>query len=63
MSRAKQKLVVVASRSLFSLFSPDEETFLNSQLWKNLLRRTCTVPLWQGEREGVGVEVWGNAGE
>jgi hypothetical protein len=60
MSRAKQKLVLVASRSVFTLFSPDEETFLNSQLWKNLLRRTCTVPLWQGEREGVGVEVWGN---
>jgi hypothetical protein len=60
MSRAKQKLVLVASRSLFSLFSPDEEIFQNSQLWKNLLRRTCTVPLWQGQRDGVSVEVWGN---
>src|SRR5262249_53618692 len=40
MSRAKRKLVLVASRSVFSLFSPDEETFRNSQLWKNLLRRT-----------------------
>jgi hypothetical protein len=60
MSRAKQKLVLVASRTVFSLFSPDEETFANSQLWKNLLRRTCTAPLWQGDRDGVHVEVWGN---
>lgn len=60
-SRAKQKLVLVASRSVFSLFSPDEETFLNSQLWKNLLRRTCTVPLWEGYSEGTRVQVWGNS--
>ena len=59
-SRAKQKLVLVASRSVFALFSPHEETFANSQLWKNLLRRTCTVLLWEGEQEGQRVEVWGN---
>ncbi len=61
LSRAKQKVVVVASRSVFSLFSADEETFAHAQLWKNLLKRTCTVPLWGGEREGKWVEVWGNA--
>ena len=61
LSRAKQKLVLVAARSVFDLFSPDEETFRNAQLWKNLLRRTCTAPLWQGEIEGTRVEVWGNA--
>ena len=60
MSRAKRKLVLVASRSVFTLFSPDEETFQHSQLWKNLLRRTCTELLWVGEREGKQVEVWGN---
>src|SRR5205823_10815028 len=60
MSRAKQKLVLVASRSVFTLFSPEEEAFAHSQLWKNLLRRTCTVSLWQGERGGKRVEVWGN---
>ncbi len=60
LSRAKQKLVLVASRSVFSLFSSDEETFANAQLWKNLLRRTCTVKLWEGERAGHRVEVWGN---
>ncbi len=61
LSRAKQKLVLVAARSVFEVFSADEETFANAQLWKNLLRKTCTVPLWQGERDGHVVTVWGNA--
>ncbi len=60
-SRAKRKMVLIASRSLFTLFSPDEETFHNAQLWKNLLNRTCTVKLWEGEQAGTRVEVWGNA--
>jgi hypothetical protein len=59
-SRAKRKMILVAARTIFSLFSPDEEAFANAQLWKNLLRRTCTVLLWEGEREGVRVQVWGN---
>jgi len=60
LSRAKRKLVLVAARSVFEVFSADEETFANAQLWKNLLRRTCTVPLWTGERNGIPVAVWGN---
>ncbi len=60
LSRAKKKMVLVAARSVFELFSSDEETFANAQLWKNLLRQTCTVPLWEGDRHGVHVEVWGN---
>src|SRR5437867_1627687 len=63
MSRAKKKLVLVASRTVFSLFSPDEGTFVHSQLWKNLLRRTCTARLWEGEWDGKRVEVWGNERE
>lgn len=59
LSRAKRKMILVASRSVFSLFSPDEETFANSQLWKNLLVRTCTTKLWAGDRDGRRVEVWG----
>src|SRR5699024_613263 len=38
LSRARRKLVLVAARSVFELFSADEETFANAQLWKNLLR-------------------------
>jgi len=60
LSRAKRKMVLIAARSVFEVFSADEETFANAQLWKNLLRRTCTVPLWQGNRDGIPVEVWGN---
>lgn len=59
-SRAKCKMIVVASRSIFTLFSPDEETFTNALLWKNLLTRTCTNPLWTGTRDGTQVEVWGS---
>jgi superfamily I DNA and/or RNA helicase len=61
LSRAKRKMILVASRSVFKMFSADEETFANAQLWKNLLRFTCTELLWEGEREGHGVQVWGNA--
>ncbi len=60
MSRAKQKLVLVAARSVFDLFSPDEETFRNAQLWKNLLRHTCTERVWSGQRGEHAVTVWGN---
>jgi len=60
LSRARQKLVLVAARSVFEVFSADEETFANAQLWKSLLRRTCTVPLWEGVRDGHRVAVWGN---
>jgi hypothetical protein len=59
LSRAKEKMILVASRSVFSLFSPDEEVFRNSLLWKNLLSRTCTDLLWDGERGGKRVQVWG----
>lgn len=59
LSRAKQKMVLAAARSIFALFSPDEEVFANALLWKNLLRRTCTTLLWQGARDGRQVAVWG----
>jgi hypothetical protein len=59
LSRAKRKMVLVASKTLFSVFSPDEEVFANSQMWKNLLLKTCTTPLWEGRRSGMRVEVWG----
>jgi superfamily I DNA and/or RNA helicase len=59
LSRARRKMILVASRSVFSLFAADEETFAHAQLWKNLLRRACTAKLWEGEREGHSIEVWG----
>jgi len=62
LSRARQKMILVASRSIFSLFSPEEDVFANALLWKNLLR-TCTNQLWHGERAGKQVVVWGGKGE
>jgi hypothetical protein len=62
-SRAKRKMVLVAAQSIFALFSPDEETFANSLLWKNLLLRTCTTLLWEGDRDGAPVKVWGGSGD
>lgn len=59
LSRAKQKLILVAAESVFTLFSPDDDVFANSLLWKNLLLRTCTARLWEGERGGKRVSVWG----
>src|SRR5262249_52126071 len=48
LSRAKRKIIRVASRTIFELFSPEEEVFRNALLWKNLLLGTCTTRLWQG---------------
>jgi superfamily I DNA and/or RNA helicase len=31
-SRAKRKLILVASQTIFCLFSPDEEVFANAQM-------------------------------
>ena len=56
-----ERMILVASRSIFSLFSTDEETFANSLLWKTLLR-TCSTLLWEGERSGKKVAVWGGKG-
>ncbi len=63
LSRAKKKLILVASESIFQFFSADETVFENAQIWKNLLRRTCTELLWEGDRDGHRVRVWGNLAE
>ncbi|OAN47659.1 DNA helicase [Chloroflexus islandicus] len=60
LSRARHKLILIAARTVFQLFATDEEIFQHAQLWKRLLRDTCRVPLWQGQRDGIAVEVWGN---
>jgi hypothetical protein len=39
-----------------------KETFANSLLRNNLLLRTCSTLLWEGERGGKRVAVWGGKG-
>ena len=63
LSRAKRKMILVASQGIVSLVGTDEETFANSLLWKNLLLLTCSTLLWKGERGGEQVAVWGGKGE
>ena len=60
LSRAKRKMILIASRQVFTGFFADPETFANAMLWKNVLRHTCTVPLFQSELDGVRFEVRGN---
>ena len=59
LSRAKKKTIVVASRSVFSLHTLDEDIFQAACLWKNLRRVACPEVLWRGEVEGHRVTVWG----
>jgi superfamily I DNA and/or RNA helicase len=59
LSRAKRKMILVASRTIFELFSPEEEVFRNALLWKDLLLKTCTTCLWKGPWGGRSVAVWG----
>ncbi len=60
LSWARKKIILVASRTVFDLFSAGDETFQNALLWKNLLRRTCKTSLFIGKIQGHEVEVWGN---
>jgi hypothetical protein len=45
------------------LFGTDKETFINWLGWKNLLLRTCSTLLWEGERWGKRVTLWGGKGQ
>lgn len=62
-SRAKKKVVLIASRSIFQSTNvvDDEERWKASLVWQKLLRRYCTDHLWSGEEAGHHVSIWGNA--
>jgi hypothetical protein len=60
-SRAKQMLIVVASRSVFEFLPTDLEMLRDTSLWRNLLQDACRLPLWDGEVDGHRVQVFGNA--
>ncbi len=55
LSRAKRKMILVASRSNFGLFLTDEEQFANPQFWKNLLR-ACREKRWDGDVQAERVQ-------
>jgi len=60
-SRAKQKLIVVAARSVFEFLPTDTEMLRDTALWRNLLQDACRLPLWEGDVDGHRVQVFGNA--
>ena len=43
LSRAKRKMILVASRSIFSLFSTDEETFANATAMRTYCSQSCAT--------------------
>jgi hypothetical protein len=59
-SRAKSKLVVIASESVFSYLPTDEASLNNSALWRNLREKACTITLWSDEIDGHRIEVRAN---
>jgi predicted RecB family nuclease len=59
-SRAKTKLIVIASESVFAYFPTDEASLNNSALWRNLREKACTITLWHDEIMGHQIEVRAN---
>lgn len=63
LSRARQKLVLIAAGSVFELFSPDSEIYEHIELWRSIPRNYCTEVLWRGlipfHGEEIEVEVLG----
>ncbi|HQY29831.1 MAG TPA: DEAD/DEAH box helicase, partial [Thermomicrobiales bacterium] len=61
-SRAKRKLIVVASRELFAAIPKDIAEFENAEIWQMLHQDICTEPIWQGVVAGYNVECRGSSG-
>ncbi len=59
LSRAKKKLVLIASRTIFEYVSTDDTGFENAQIWKNLLRRACRERLYEADIDGHEVAIYG----
>ena len=56
-SRARKKLIVIASESVFDFLPSDEASLVNTAIWRNLRDKACTVPVWAGQFEGYRVNV------
>ncbi len=58
-SRPKRKLIVIASSTIFRLLTDDLELFDDAMLWKHLRYDPLLTPLWDGQRAGHTVRVFG----
>jgi superfamily I DNA and/or RNA helicase len=57
LSRPRQKLIVVASRSVTKLLVSDLNIFENAVIWKRLYYQYASEVIWQGAVDGVPVSV------
>jgi hypothetical protein len=57
LSRPRQKLIVVASRSVTKLLVSDLNIFENAVIWKRLYYQYANEVIWQGAVDGVPVSV------
>ena len=63
LSRARVKLIVIASRSIISLLTSDLDTYENAIVWKKLFAQYADTVLWQGEVGCVRLRVRGRHAE
>ena len=56
-SRPKRKLIVLASRTVFSLIPADLDDYERGALWKHLRHECDTQVLWTGEFGGYELRV------
>jgi hypothetical protein len=57
-SRPKQKIIVVASSTVFNLIPSDLDEYERGSLWKHLHRDCRAKVLWQGEIESQAVNIF-----
>jgi hypothetical protein len=56
-SRPKRKLIVLASRTVFSLIPGDLDDYERGALWKHLRHECDAQVLWTGESGGYELRV------
>ena len=59
-SRARQKLIVVAAQTVFDYLPPDIETLRDTALWRNLLHPDVSELIWSGSLGEHRVDVFGS---
>lgn len=57
-SRPKQKIIVVASQTVFNLIPSDLDDYERGSLWKHLHRDCRSKVLWQGKIENQAVNIF-----
>jgi hypothetical protein len=57
-SRPKRKLIVLASKTVFTLIPPDLDDYERGSLWKHLRHECARQLLWEGEAGGQRLRVF-----